>query len=101
MDQPLVAEQSSSKLDGLSSETVFHDINLKLDDDDEFDGDTVLPDPEWETEGDNLKPRVNSDEEWDTDLEDEGTSDFKRQTNFNITLYLAYHYDFELAHNKS
>ena len=68
-----VSDGTVSRLQGLSSETVFHDINIKLDEDDEFDGETILPDPDWETEGDNFKSQlVDSDEEWDTDLEDEG-----------------------------
>ncbi|XP_052269196.1 leucine-rich repeat-containing protein 74B-like isoform X2 [Dreissena polymorpha] len=65
-------------MEHLTSRTVFHDIELKSGERDEFDGAAILPDSEWEEsahvtpEPDLAVLHVDSDEEWDTDLEDEG-----------------------------
>lgn len=59
----------------LIERTVFHEIELKKDDDDILaDGEIVLPDPEWEglnqDEETFAERQKESDEEWDTDLDE-------------------------------
>lgn len=58
----------------LSARTVFHKIQLKRDNEDLDAGIPSMPsmpEPDWD-EYETPPPRIDSDEEWDTDLENEG-----------------------------
>ncbi|KAL4238211.1 hypothetical protein ACF0H5_002923 [Mactra antiquata] len=83
-------------MDKLTERTVFHEIELKKDDDDILeDGEIVLPDPEWEgltPDEKNIHHEDNSDDEWDTDLdEDEGSGTSRRiiMNDYSRQIYLA------------
>ncbi|XP_052766276.1 leucine-rich repeat-containing protein 74B-like isoform X2 [Mya arenaria] len=69
-------------MEELTSRTVFHEIRLKSDVMEEFDGGILLPDPDWEgpvsESADGGRQAANSDDEWDTDLEEAGETPRRR-----------------------